>query len=82
MIAELNKATGNASEPYTRTSEGMRCNVGNYHLSCAYGGVALHQLSNDRGGVRDISGKGHVPKRELKDFLDGFLQGMETVKQL
>lgn len=47
-----------------------------YHLDSAYGGVALYQYTGNSGSVRDISRMGHVPKRELSTFIDGFLAAM------
>jgi hypothetical protein len=56
----------------------MTANVGNYHLSHAYGGVSLHQMSNLGGGVRDVFSCGHVPKRNLCDRMFAFLAAKET----
>ena len=44
-VEHLNKITGNPSAPWTRLENGkLRANIGNYHLSGAYGGWSLHQM--------------------------------------
>lgn len=48
--------------------DGSAC-VGNYHLSYAYGGGALHQMTSTGGAVRDVFNRGHMPKRELYNLL-------------
>ena len=57
-----------------------RSNVGNYHLSGAYGGYALHRMDNESGGVRDVFGCGHQPKRELANRMHAFISGLEASK--
>ena len=77
-IARINRATGNHYSPCTKKADGtFTANIGNYHLSCAYGGVALHQMS-EGGEVRDIFG-GHMPKKELYNLMHAYLMGMEAV---
>lgn len=46
--------------------------IGNYHLSYAYGGVALHRMTNAGGAVTDVFNRGHMPKRELHDLMCSF----------
>lgn len=70
----LNKITGSPVEPYT---DG-KAQVGNYHLSHAYGGVCLHRMHNESGGVSSPLSSGHVPKRELSGLLDAFIKGIEV----
>lgn len=72
LVDRINKATESPTEPYTdRTA-----NIGNYHLSYAYGGVKLHRMDNDRGGVRTVSTGGYGTKRELYGWMDAFLSGI------
>jgi hypothetical protein len=49
---------------------------GVYHLSGAYGGYSLHLSSGPNGGVSDVFRCGHIPKRELYDRMQAFLDGM------
>lgn len=74
----INRITGNNQEPYRREAEGLRANVGNYHLSGAYGGWALEQMVNESGGVRDVFQSGHMTARELFDRIHAFRCGFET----
>jgi hypothetical protein len=53
-------------------------NIGNYHLSHAYGGVCLHRMHNDGGGCTAPLIGGHVPKRELAGLLSAFIAGIES----
>lgn len=79
----LNIMTGNRIEPYTKSEAGQFiANIGNYHLSGAYGGVALHRMITDGGGVSDVFGCGHVTKRDLYNRLHAYLNGIERGIQL
>lgn len=74
----LNKMTGNPTYPYTRDDSGqLKANIGNYHISHAYGGVCLHQMVNEGGGVRDIFNCGHITKRDLAERISAYMLGIE-----
>ena len=77
----LNRVTGSPLEPYTSAEGRAVANPGNYHISCAYGGYALHQMANTSGGVRDVFNSGHVPARELLSLIWAFRNGFETAKE-
>ena len=79
-VEYINEVFGHPKEPYTKNDNGVRANVGNYHLSQAYGGVALVQIVNESGGVTMPMGYGHVPKRELYNQLLGFTAGIQAMK--
>ncbi len=55
--------------------------IGNYHLSGAYGGYALHQICNEAGGIRDLFG-GHMPKRELYERMQAYIRGLNDAAQV
>jgi len=74
----LNELTGNPAESWTKGDNGFKANIGNYHLSFAYGGVSLNQMMNDGGGVTDIFNAGHMPKRELFYRICAYCDGIET----
>ena len=79
VVARINRVTGSPATPYTRDANGkLRANIGNYHLSQCYGGVCLHRMANESGGVTTPLGGGHVPKRELYDQLHAFLRGIDA----
>lgn len=78
----INERTGSPLEPYTRDENGnFRANVGNYHLSGAYGGVCLHRMHNESGGVTTPLVNGHVPKRDLELAMRAFLTGIDTAQE-
>ncbi len=76
IVARINRMTGSPLEPYV----GRVAQIGNYHLSQAYGGVALHRMANESGGVHDVLRIGHVSKRELQGALFAFISGIEAAK--
>jgi hypothetical protein len=69
----LNELTDNPLQPYT---DG-KANIGNYHISFAYGGVGLHQTMNTGGGIKAII-SGYTPKRELFNKIEAYTQGFMT----
>ena len=80
VVARINRVTGSPSTPWRREGDRNRANIGNYHLSHAYGGVSLHRMANEGGGVTTPLGSGHVPKRELYEQLHAFARGLEIGK--
>ena len=76
-IDRLNRITNSPAEPYTAG----KANVGNFHLSHAYGGVCLHRMYNDGGGVSSPLSTGHVSKRELAGLLSAYIAGIESTKE-
>jgi len=79
----LNKLTDQPETPWTRNEQGeMKSNIGNFHLSHAYGGVCLHQMTNTRGGVRSVFNQGHQPKRVLFDQVCAYIDGIEYAREV
>ena len=76
VVARINRTTGSPLVPYV----GNMGQVGNYHISGAYGGVALHRMHTEGGGVADVFQRGHVPKRDLYELMHAYLAGMEVAK--
>lgn len=76
-IDRLNKVTNSPASPY---ADG-KAQVGNFHLSHAYGGVCLHRMFNEGGGVTSPLSTGHIPKRELAGLLDAYLAGFELARE-
>lgn len=73
----INDLKGTELSAYTKLEDGTyRANIGNFHLSFAYGGVALHRMCGERGGVEDVFRCGHMPKRELYGKMCAFLVGI------
>jgi hypothetical protein len=76
----INELTGSPLTPYTRDEQGFRANIGNYHLSYAYGGVCLHRMVNEGGGIRTPLVSGHVTKRELYNAMQAYIRGLDDVR--
>ena len=70
-LFDLNESKGVKTEPYSKTSSGAyKSNVGNYHLSRAYGGFNVYKMVNEAGGVSEPAGGGHVTKRECLERIN------------
>jgi hypothetical protein len=80
QISHLNRITGSPETPWTRKDGRNTANIGNYHLSQAYGGACVHRMENTGGGVSTPICNGHVPKREIYGLLVAFIAGIETEK--
>ena len=76
----LNRITNNPSDPYSGEHGKWVANIGNFHISGAYGGVALHQTMNEAGGIRDIFQQGHMPICELYNLIHAYRKGIEYVR--
>ena len=78
VVDAINVAEKTPPKPFSaRDANGkITANVGNYHISSAYGGWCLEQMMNERGGVRDVFQVGHVPKRELYGLLRAYFSGL------
>jgi hypothetical protein len=72
----INSMTGSPFEPYCTVDGKAIANVGNYHISGAYGGYCLHQMSNEGGGVKDVFSCGHIPARELAGLISAYTAGL------
>lgn len=77
IVDRLNRITGSPMEPYING----KAQIGNYHLSHAYGGVCLHRMFNEGGGVSSPLSIGHVPKRELAALMYAYISGIETQRE-
>jgi len=78
-VDSLNALTNNSLETWKVTDKGVQGLVGNYHISQAYGGVALYQIANNGGGVHDIFNRGHMPKKELAGLIDAYMAGIQYI---
>jgi hypothetical protein len=79
LVLRINEATNSARTPYKEVEGKLVGQIGNYHLSFAYGGVSLHRMANEHGGVRDVLGCGHMAKRELYEKMHAYLLGMDWI---
>ena len=74
----LNRITNSPIHAYT---DGI-ANIGNYHISQAYGGYSLHRMHNHGGAVIDVFNSGHVSARELYNLIWAYARGLETQKEV
>jgi hypothetical protein len=78
IVDRLNRMTNSPMAPYEKDANGhFKAQIGNYHLSHAYGGVCLHRMVNGSGGVTAPVLQGHVPKRVLQDAMFAYIQGLQ-----
>lgn len=78
----LNRLTGSPMEyakPYVKGVP-FCSNIGNYHISQAYGGYCLNRVSNEGGGVSSPLLHGHVPARELYNLMHAYIKGLEVTQ--
>ena len=94
LVKQINIVSKNPVETYNKSSfkinllriknpgekYNVNSNIGNYHLSGAYGGWKLEQIVNEHGGTKDIFNSGYTTKRELNSQLHAFLTGLETYR--
>lgn len=76
-VGVINRMTKNPVKPYSKTGDKFTANVGNYHLAWAYGGVCLHRMQNEGGGVEVII-HGYSSKRELYEKMGAYIAGLEA----
>jgi len=77
LIERINTATNSPATPYTRIDGKLTANIGNFHLSQAQGGVCVHRMANDAGGVTTPIWHGHIIKKEAEAKMRAFLAGLE-----
>ena len=80
LCARINAAQKTPAKPYERSEidGSLVGQIGNYHLSGAYGGVSLHKTMTTGGGVCDVFSCGHVTKRDLYNRMSAYLAGVSS----
>ena len=78
LCARINAAQQSPAKPYERIDGSLVGQIGNYHLSGAYGGVSLHKTMTESGGVCDVFSCGHVTKRDLYNRMSAYLAGVSS----
>ena len=76
LVDRINRITNSPLEPYANG----KAQIGNYHISHAYGGVCLHRMQNEGGGVSSPLSTGHIPKRALAGLMYAFISGLNEVQ--
>jgi hypothetical protein len=82
LVGWINELTNSPATSYTRTDDKLTANIGNYHLYYAYGGVNLHRMTNEGGGVNTPLGGGTRTKRELFNQLHAFINGLRAKNEI
>jgi hypothetical protein len=78
----INRMTNSPLEP-SRTVDGKYCaNIGNYHISCAYGGYSLHRMVTDGGGADDVFDCGHITARQLAALMSAYTAGLYDASKI
>ena len=78
LCERINSAQKTPTAPYERIDDKLIGQVGNYHLSSAYGGWCLHQIANVSGGARDVFSCGYITKRDLYNRMRAYLVACES----
>jgi hypothetical protein len=82
VIDRINRETDSPMQPYAPDADGrQRAQIGNYHLSRAYGGFALHRMVTDGGGVSSPLHTGHIPARDLLNRMHAYLAGIDAARR-
>jgi|TARA_R110000823_G_scaffold273567_1_gene392616 hypothetical protein len=77
-IDHLNNELSTPANPWSQVEGGQKANVGNFHLSQAYGGYSLHQMSNTSGASHDVFRCSYIPKRELHGMIQAMITGIDA----
>ena len=75
-VATINSMTKSPTEPSRMVDGKWTANVGNYHVSGAYGGYSLHRMRNESGGVSDVFDCGHIPAKQLAALMSAYTAGL------
>lgn len=78
----LNDITNSPTEPWTRKDGRNIANIGNFHVSQAYGGFCIHRMCNSGGAVTTPISYGHGPARELFNLAHSYIRGIQEGKRL
>ena len=78
LCERINSAQQTPPITYKRIDGNLADQVGNYHISGAYGGVCLHQIATEGGGARDVFSCGHITKRDLYNRMRAYLVACES----
>ena len=76
MVSRINDLAGSPTEPYI---DG-KAQIGNHHLSGAYGGWCLHRMCNESGGIRTPIISYHTNTRHLYELMCAYADGFADAK--
>jgi hypothetical protein len=82
QVDRLNREMNLPLVPYSReVGNKFTAQIGNFHLSGAYGGYSLHKMETTGGGISDVFGCGHVPKRDLSARISAMIAGINVAQR-
>lgn len=73
LASHINMLLGMPGQPY----KDGKAQIGNYHISQAYGGVCLHRMHSEGGGITTPLCSYHEPKRDLYYKMQAYIAGLE-----
>lgn len=81
IVRRINLIAGMPERPYLSDDAGrLQSQPGNFHLSMAYGGVALHRMSMSGAGTHDITG--YLTSREQYHALHALREGLSLGREI
>jgi len=82
LAGRFNMEFDRLPKPYGNNSGKPGANIGNFHISYAYGGACLHEITNSGGAVKCPIQQYHSPKRELYEKMHAFLDGVDYARRI
>jgi hypothetical protein len=76
IVDRINKLTKSPMTSYTKTENGVKANIGNYHLDFVYKGINLARMDNEGGGIQTILFGS--TKSDLMYILRAYADGIEV----
>ena len=73
-VDHLNNVT-DSPRKYFSTDGEFTVNIDHFCISGAYGGYELQRTCNNGGGVNTPFNTGHIPKKELYNLINAFIDG-------
>jgi hypothetical protein len=80
QVRQLNTRLDRPTESWVESGGGWHAQVGNIHLSYAYGGVQVVEMTTDGGGVHALTDY-HGPKRTAWEVLRGMHAVLDSVER-
>ncbi len=77
QVNRINELTNSPLEYTDNTVVYFKANIGHHCLDGAYGGWKLARITSEGGGQTDISNIGFGSKRELYNFMQSYIMGLE-----
>ena len=73
-VDQLNSVTDSPRKYFSDDGK-FTVNIDHYCISGAYGGYELQRVCTNGGGVRTLLNTGHIPKKQLYNLINAFIDG-------